>query len=364
MQDNKISRRTLLKTAAIAGAVLPLGRAAAAIAQPEPDGWLAAIHPDLREPIARMSREFGAFPPLNRETLAQSRESMKRWSQPDRPDIPVTRQSVPGGKGQPDVDIYVINAKTDGARPAILHTHGGGFVSGSARLSVKPMQDLAAELDCVVVTVEYRLAPEATWRGSVEDNYAALKWLHANASSLGVDGTRIALLGESAGGGHAALLAIVARDRGEVPVAFQCLIYPMLDDRTGSSRAAAPHLAPTGWKASENRFGWESFLGMAPGGANVPLAAVPARTKSLAGLPPAFIGVGSLDLFVEEDIDYARRLNGAGVPAELIVVPGAVHGFDMMVPDAPVVRRFNAAKIDALRRGLGLARPHTYSPEK
>ena len=352
MEQTGIDRRQWIKRAAWIGAALPFAGASGAFGRVQPDSWLASIHPELRETVARLSTAFDAFPVLSRETLAASREGMKRWSQPERADVPVARQSISSAKGQPDVEIYVINAKPEGMRGAILHTHGGGFVSGAARLSVRPLQDLAAELDCAIVTVEYRLAPETTWKGSIEDNYAALKWLHAQAVSLGADPARIALLGESAGGGHAALLAIAARDRGEVPVAFQCLIYPMLDDRTASSRPAAPHLAPMGWKPSENRFGWESFLGMKPGGPNVPVAAVPARTKSLAGLPPTFIGVGALDLFVEEDIDYARRLNGAGVPAELIVVPGAVHGFDMMVPGAPVVQRFNAAKVDALRRAF------------
>ena len=159
-------------------------------------------------------------------------------------------------------------------------------------------------------------------------------------------------MGDSAGGGHAAILAITARDRGEVPLAFQCLIHPMLDDRTGTTRKVPAHVGKLIWTAEGNRFGWESFLGMAPGRPSVPQEAVPARVENLAGLPPAFIGVGTLDLFVDEDIDYAQRLNAAGVPAELIVVPGAFHGFDGM--PSKIGQWFNAAKLDALRRGLGL----------
>lgn len=185
---------------------------------------------------------------------------------------------------------------------------------------------------CVIVTVDYRLAPETSDAGSVEDNYAGLKWLHASTATLGVDRARIGVMGESAGGGHAALLAIAARDRGKVSLAFQCLTYPMLDDHTGSSVAAPPSVGRIIWTAQDNRLGWEFSLGMEPGTPNVPANAVPARVSDLGGLPPAFIGGGSIDLFVNEDIDFAQRLNNAGVSTELVVVPGAFHGFDPSLP--------------------------------
>ena len=203
-------------------------------------------------------------------------------------------------------------------------------------------------------SVEYRLAPETTFAGSVEDNYAGLKWLHAHAVELGADPARIAVMGESAGGGHAALLAIAARDRGEVPLAFQCLVYPMLDDRTGTSRTVPAHVGTLVWTPERNRFGWDSFLGVKAGGIDAPKGAVPARVANLAGLPPAFIGVGTLDLFADEDIDYAQRLNAAGVLTELLVVPGAFHGFDGIGAQLPVGKWFNRAKSDALRRGFGM----------
>src|SRR5690606_14555814 len=126
-------------------------------------------------------------------------------------------------------------------------------------------------LDCVIVSVEYRLSPRARFTESTEDNYAGLKWLWSNAASLGVDRSRIAVMGESAGGGHAAILALKARDRGEVPLVFQSLVYPMLDDRTGSIGPVPAHIATVGWSPPENRLGWESFLGVAPGGIDVPL---------------------------------------------------------------------------------------------
>ncbi len=167
-----------------------------------------------------------------------------------------------------------------------------GFVFGNAAGEIVSRQKLAQDLDCTVVTVDYRLAPEAGYRISIEENYAALKWLHDNAEALGVDRSRIAVMGESAGGGHAALLALAARDRAEVPLVLQVLIYPMLDDRTGSSLIPPPHIGRIRWSAEDNRFGWGAFLGQAPRTRLNPSAAVPARARTLAGLAPAFIGVG------------------------------------------------------------------------
>jgi acetyl esterase/lipase len=249
--------------------------------------------------------------------------------------------------------VYVINAAaSEVARPAILHIHGGGYVLGSAVEGIPMLQRVAREHDCVIVTVDYRLAPETRFPGSLEDNYAALKWLHASAKSLGVDPTRIAVMGESAGGGHAAMLAIAARDRGEVPIAFQVLIYPMLDDRTGSTRHVPAHIGAYMWTPLSNQFGWSSLLGVPAGSKTVPAGAVPARVENLAGLPPAFIGVGAIDLFVEEDVDYARRLINAGVPTELCVVPGAYHGFDFLAPEASGSKAFRAAWNAALAKAF------------
>jgi acetyl esterase/lipase len=266
--------------------------------------------------------------------------------------VPYEKRVIAGAAGTPDVTIYVINAKAGANRPGILHTHGGGYVLGSTAMATRSLQELASQLDCGIVTVDYRLAPETTYAGSIEDNYAGLRWLHEHAGEIGVDPARVAVMGESAGGGHAALLALTARDRGQFPIAFQCLVYPMLDDRTGSTREVPSPIGTLLWTASANQFGWRSFLGQEPGGASVPPAAVPARVDDLSGLPPAWIGVGSIDLFVDEDIEYARRLIAAGVLTELLVVPGAFHGFDGFAADTSVAKRFTAAKVDALRRAL------------
>lgn len=313
----------------------------------DPD--LRHVDRELRAAALQMLSQPSA--PLTKATLAQVRAS---WVPPPLLSSPeVTIVTAPGRRGDPGVPVELIGAgRTDRARPAILHIHGGGFISGRARNMTAFCQQLSAEFDCVVVNVDYRLSPETPYPGPVEDNYAALAWLHREAGRLGVDPGRIVLMGESAGGGHAAILAIVARDRGEIPIRHQVLLYPMLDDRTGSTCAPPPHVGTIGWDAAANRFGWDSFLGGAAGATRVPSGAVPARVADLSRLPPAFIGVGDIDLFVEENFDYARRLTMAGVATELVVVPGAFHAFDFVTPEARVSRDFTRAWKAALKAAI------------
>jgi acetyl esterase/lipase len=310
------------------------------------------VDPELRAPLKSMP----AFKLPKEITPAQlaALRNMPFSTVPRLPKPSVAERRVPGRNGSPDVKVFVINAKPGEHRPAVLHTHGGGYLLGSAASDVPRLQVMAQALDCVIVTVEYRLAPETPFPGSLEDNYAGLKWLHAEADSLGVDRSRIALAGESAGGGHAAMLAIAARDRGEVPVIFQSLVYPMLDDRTGSSRQVPPYIGTFIWTADFNRLGWKALLATEPGGPRAPTGAVPARIENLAGLPPAWIGTGSIDLFVDEDIEYARRLIDAGVRADLLVVAGAYHGFDILVPKASVSKNFTLSRFNALARAFGV----------
>lgn len=304
---------------------------------PDPD-WFHLLDPELREAARSILRE-GA-----------SRR------QPPPPPVPqgVTEHHVPGMDGAPPVRVFVINAGREGAKPrgGILHIHGGGFVGGNVLSGLAGLKTRAEKLGCVIVTVDYRLAPATRFPGSLEDNYAALKWMHGNAGMLGVDPRRIIVMGESAGGGHAAMLAIAARDRREVPVAFQALVYPMLDDRTGSSRMPPPQVGKLIWTEAQNRNGWSALLGQPAGEAQVPYGSVPARVQNLRGLPPAFIVVGTLDLFVEEDVDYARRLVAAGVPTEMLLVNGGFHASEAIVPQAASSIRFNTALEGALVRAL------------
>lgn len=277
---------------------------------------------------------------------------------PDDIDVEITQQTIPMPDGEVGIYLYTPR-RASSARPAVLHIHGGGFIVGSAEMTKSVMAIMADSAECVVVSVDYRLAPETPHPGPVEDCYAALKWLHASAAALGVDPTRIAVTGESAGGGLAASLALLARDRGEVPLVHQHLIYPMLDDRTCVADLN-PHAGAYVWTADANRFAWAAFLGCAPGSTGVSPYAAAARAEDLAGLPNSFIMVGALDLFLEENLDYARRLIRAGIPTELHVYPGAYHAFEM-IPDAAVSKAARRDALTALRRALHPGR--TWDPE-
>jgi acetyl esterase/lipase len=308
-----------------------------------------SVHPDLWPFIATgyelAQRKYSAktLPSLRAQAGYAEPLAAPAWRE----------QVIAGPKDAPDLRVYVIGqgAPGDEPRPAILHIHGGGFVAGEARFWLRSLQETAQALSALIVTVDYRLAPETPYPGALEDNYAALRWLHANAEALGVDRRRITVMGESAGGGHAAMLSLAARDRGEISIRYQMLIYPMLDDRTGSTRHPTGVEGALWWSAKQNAFGWSALLGRPAGGRSAPAGAVPARVRDLRCLPPTFIGVGSIDLFVDEDLDYARRLIDAGVPTELVVVPGAFHGF-INLRGAAVTETFRAQQIAALRRAM------------
>lgn len=317
---------------------------------------LNLVDPELRDIALKMKAMTESYTPLSLNKLAQRRATIAAMAPPWLEGITVEERQIAGDDGNPEVTIFIVNAKPGGSVPAILHLHGGGFNAGSSRAGMCQIQELAEALDCVVVSVEYRLAPESPFPGALADNYAALRWMHENAQQIGADTTRIAVLGESAGGGHAALLALKARDLGTYPICFLALIYPMLDDRTGTSRAVPDHIGAFGWNAETNRFGWECYLGRAPGGDDIPAEAVPARIKNLAGLPPSFIGIGTLDLFVSENITFANRLIEAAVPVELVVIPGAIHGFDTLAKESAPAKRFTALKLAALRRAFAPSR--------
>ncbi len=309
---------------------------------------LPFVHPELRPAVRAMRETFGGETHLTLEAIEAFRTSPLPETQLS---MGVARRSIAGAVGGAPVTIYIVNARPGRKRGGILYMHGGGYVLGSAGQDIATCQELATSLDCTVISVDYRLAPEARYTESLEDNYAALRWVHQNARDLGIDPRRITLMGESAGGGHAALLAIAARDRREVPVAFQCLVYPMLDDRTGSTRSVPAPIGSLVWTAEVNRFGWRSFLGREPGHPEN-TAGVAGREKTVSGLPPAWLGVGSIDLFVEEDMTYAARLIAAGVPTELTVVPGAYHAFQYFAPDTRVAKSFKASMLDALQAAL------------
>ena len=295
---------------------------------------------------------------LTPETLPEMRETA-RLPIPENPALIAAVTSdihtIPGPAGAPDLALYSYrpNAAGPSARlPCIFHIHGGGYVGGSAAPLAPIHRALVASLGCTLVSVDYRLAPETPFPGAIEDCYAALGWLVGNAAALGVDPMRIGVMGESAGGGLAAALALLVRDRGEHRLAFQHLVYPMLDDRTCVATDPSPTAGAFVWSPHNNAFGWAALLGRAPGSPDVSPYAAPARATDLAGLPPTFVSTGALDLFVEEDLDYARRLMRAGVPVELHVYPGGFHGFDFD-PQARVAVQARRDSRDALANALG-----------
>ena len=352
--SNQLTRRDFATRAV--GMGLALGLAEHPLAHPQ-EASRAESSPAIADPYSLVDPELlpvlKQFPPVDLSLEA----AIKFRQMPGMPPLPApapqpAERHIPGPAGAPAIRLWIVDpAPSEKNKPALLHMHGGGFLMTDPTL-MPQVQGIATDCHCVVVSVDYRLAPETHFPGSLEDNYAALKWIHAHAAELGIDPTRIAVGGASAGSGHAARLAIHARDRNEVPIVFQLLIYPALDDRTGSTRPAPPAIGHFMWNASANRLAWSSLLGVAAGSSGVRTDAVPARVASVAGLPPAWIGVGSLDLFVEEDIEYALRLVHAGVATELMVVPGAFHGFDLVVPDAEVSRRFTASWKSALRKAF------------
>jgi len=300
------------------------------------------------------------------ETLPQTRAELDAMNAqraatlPDFPDIEVTERQVPGPRGAPEVRVLVYLPKSaPRPLPALLWIHGGGYVIGRADWDDAQVKNMVTQVGCAAVSVDYRLAPETPFPGPVEDCYAALTWLHAHAAEWGVDPGRIAIGGASAGGGLAASLGLLARDRGAIPLAFQLLIYPMLDDRTVNATDPHPYTGEFIWTPESNRFGWTALLGEEPGGADVSPYAAAARVARLAGLPPTYLGVGALDLLMEEDLEYARRLIREGVPTELHVYPGAFHGFDNMA-ESQVARAHTRDFQGALRRALDSNRPPGY----
>ena len=226
----------------------------------------------------------------------------------------------------------------EGRLPCVYWIHGGGYVGGSNLGDDVRFDRWCPALRCVGVSVDYRLAPEHPYPTPLDDCYSGLAWVFAHADELGVDASRIGIGGASAGGGLAAGLALLARDRGELPMKFQLLIYPMIDDRqvTPSSTWIDPI-----WPPSANTFGWTSYIGEGKGGPDVPAYAAPARATDLTGLPPTLVSVGAIDGFCDEDVDYATRLRQAGVPVELHVYPGAPHGFDGFGGACSIARRAN-----------------------
>ena len=230
-------------------------------------------------------------------------------------------------------------------------SHGGGFTAGTPEQNEGLCLRIAAEVNCLVASVDYRLAPAHPFPAAPDDCYAALLWLAANAATFGLDAQRIAVGGSSAGAGLAAAVALMARDRGEVALAYQLLVYPCLDDR--HETASSHEFAAEGmiWNRAQSLRGWGAYLGAGHQGTPSPYAA-PARVADVAGLPPTYMMAAQLDLLRDEDIAYATRLTQAGVPTELHVHPGAMHGFVLFAAQAAASQRAIGDYVAALGRAL------------
>ncbi|WP_354857205.1 alpha/beta hydrolase [Acetobacter fabarum] len=261
---------------------------------------------------------------------------------------------IPGPKGAPDVRIILFRpVDVQGVVPVILNIHGGGMIAGTPDMQAGALERLAADTAALVVSVDYRLAPETPFPGGLEDIYAALVWLHEHARALGADPARIMVMGDSGGGCLAAATALLARDRAQVRLCGQALIYPMLDLRTGSPDAPGddPTTGEFVWTRAQNRHAWSAVRGALAGDDPRFAYLSPTFMHDLSGLPATFIVTGALDLFRDEDVTFAHRLWHAGVPTELVVYARAVHGFDLL-PSA-LAERCRHDLVAAVRRMLG-----------
>lgn len=305
-------------------------------------GDLARVAPELRTPLLPyLTVTFGA------RTLPLVRRIM-RLPRPPGPGVVVTPRSIPA---DPPVPVLVVAPdEVAASAPALLWIHGGGMIVGSPELEAETAGTLARELGAVVVSPDYRLAPEDPFPAGLDDCLATLRWMREHADELGLDPDRVAVGGISAGGGLAAAVAQHGLDHG-VPLRAQALVYPMLDDRTvlRTDHAGRGRFV---WTPAINRFAWTAYLGRAPRRSDAPPYAAPVRRSDLAGLPPARVGVGDLDLFYDEDVAYAEQLRVCSVPCDLVTVPGMYHAADGFVADAPSMQDFRSSMVDHLRRHL------------
>ena len=304
-----------------------------------------AAHPDPFLPAALVTA-VGDDPllarQLNDEVVAQMTQELSPST------VTAEERTIPGPDGE--IPIVIYQPPDEAPRPGLLWIHGGGYITGTARDDINGYA-FAEHVGATVVSVDYRLAPEVTYSESVSDCFVALNWLVDHAGELGVIKNRVAIGGASAGGGLSAGLTLYNRDQGGPAIAFQLLIYPMIDNT---------HNTPSGheitfervWNRAVSLKAWRMYLGEEYGTDQVSPYAAAARATDLSGLPPAFVTVGTLDLFRDESIDYAQRLMAAGIPTELAVYPGMYHGGETLVPQAALSRRMRMDYLDALKRAL------------
>jgi acetyl esterase/lipase len=315
--------------------------------RPPFDAECAALLPAVHRVLpATITPELIGQVRAAREPLLAEQEAVLR--EQSGIEFTLTDHTVPGPAGDPDLLVSVLRpAGTDAAnappRPGICYLHGGGMILGNRFQGAPQLVEWVRELGVVVVTPEYRIAPEHPDPAPVSDCYAALCWLAEKASELGVDPAKLVVSGASAGGGLAAGTALMARDRGGPALAGQLLIYPMLDDRNDT--ASARLFEGVGvWDRVSNHTGWSALLGDRCGTEDVSQYAAPARATDLSGLPATFLDVASTETFRDEGVAYAAALWNSGVATELHVWPGGFHGFDGFAPEARISVEAKAAR--------------------
>lgn len=310
------------------------------------------LDPELVEPLTGLLEATGGgFDlrdiPATRELVAGLVAAVKAEAPPV---TGVVSEDLTVPSAASGVDVPARIYRPDGAAaplPVLLWMHAGGYVIGSIELDDLMLRELARDVGCAVISIDYRLAPEHPYPAALDDCYGVLRWAAGNSAALGIDGDRIAVGGASAGGGLAAALTLRARDSNGPPLAFQLLIYPALDD-SNTEQVSASIEENLFWSRENALIGWRAYLDGAQGSADVSPYAAAIRADDLSGLPAAFIGVGTADMFMAEDVAYAERLSAAGVEVDLAICPGAFHAFDAFAPMARVSRRFLAARNAAL----------------
>ena len=301
------------------------------------------VAPALLAFPAEMVTAIGDDPPTARAMFDGFMEQMAAMLPPT--EVTIEERMIPGPGG--DLRVVIYQPPVEGPRPGFLWIHGGGYIIGDARDDGSCIPH-AEHTGCTIVSVDYRMAPEHPAPAGTEDCYAALLWMVENAEELGIDTDRLAIGGASAGGGMSASLALMNRDRGGLDLKLQLLIYPMIDD---THETPSGHFVthPNVWNRDVSMKAWKMYIGDAE---EVSPYAAASRATDLTNLPPAYITVGTMDLFRDENIEYAKRLLAAGVPTELQVFPGCFHGSEIVAPMAAVSQRMSQGYLDALKRAL------------
>jgi acetyl esterase/lipase len=321
---------------------------------------MAGVDPQMRDPLRRFLDVVGV---QGFFTVADLQERRARYESvlqigarrgPSAETVPRRDIAIARSDGRETLSVRLYRpAGISGTLPALVYLHGGGRIMGSIAADDAYAAALASHVPCAVLSVDYALAPEHRAELAVEDCYDALTWLALNAGDLAIDANRIALFGNSAGGGLAAGLSLLARRRGGPSIVHQMLIYPMLDDRNiTASSLSAPNLGT--WTRDANIEAWSLALGQRAGGDDVPDFVAPARVRDFAHLPPTYVEVGDLDIFADECCAFAQGLANAGVAVEFHCLPGVFHGFDQVAPDADVTILAVKTRVEALRRALGI----------